>query len=299
MKNRIINLSKYYKISTKNEQLLIEKDNFDTIQVPIEDISVLIIEGNGIIIQQELLVRMTENNAVVIICDKRHLPISIVLPLYSHSSQTKIFYQQIESTEKIKLILWKTIVKAKIYNQYEVTKKIGKESMRLNRMLTEIKLGDTTNIEAQASRLYFKIIFGEKFIRDRNKSDDINLALNYCYSIIRAMIARSLISTGLNLSLGLFHKNQYNPFVLVDDVMEPLRPFVDLLIFENFDINKKFLLTKENKEKLLKIITYPCIVKDQAITIDLAIKRYCESFKLLLIEENKKNKFLEVPKICH
>ena len=299
MKNRIIHLSKHYHLSTKNEQLLIRNSGLDTMQIPIEDVSVLNIEGNGTTIQQELLVKLASNNVAVIICDKRHLPISILLPLYSHTNHTKILHQQINSTQRIKKALWKTIIKAKIHNQYEVTRVIGKESMRLKRMLTEVKVGDPSNIEAQASRLYFKIVFGNNFIRDREKYDDINIAMNYCYSVIRAMVARSLIATGLNLSLGLFHKNQYNPFVLVDDVMEPLRPFVDLLIYESFDINKKFILTKDNKEKLLKIITYPCIIKDQAITIDIAIKKYCESFKNILIEENIKDKFFEIPKICN
>jgi CRISP-associated protein Cas1 len=112
-----------------------------------------------------------------------------------------------------------------------VLEKVGQSSAHLTRLTQKVRSGDTSNIEAQAARRYWGLLLGNEFRRDQNGTG-LNILLNYGYTVFRAATARSVIAAGLHPTLGLHHLNQGNPMRLVDDLIEPFRPLVDLTVWQ-------------------------------------------------------------------
>ena len=242
-------------LSLQRNQLCIQRKETRDISEctrPIEDIGVLILDHPQITITHGAIRALQENKAVVVSCNEQHLPNSILLPLVGHSEQSKRYRIQLDASEPLKKRLWQQTIQAKIQNQNRVLEYLGQDTKRLAVLENRIKSGDPENREGQAAAYYWSC-FLEDFIRDRFGPEPNGL-LNYGYAILRSMVARALISTGLHLSLGIHHKNKYNPLCLADDIMEPFRPFVDILVHEIFtDQELPNYHSKEVKRQLLGI----------------------------------------------
>ena len=223
--------------------------------IPIEDIGVVVLDNPQITITQALLAALIERNTAVISCDDKHMPAGLVLPLDGNSIQTERFREQIDATEPLKKNLWAQTVKAKIANQAKVLKLAGAENKRLEALLPQIQSGDPDNIEGRAASVYWKLLFEDlPFVRDRYGTMP-NAHLNYCYAVLRAIVARSLVGSGLLPTFGIHHSNRYNAYCLADDIMEPYRPFCDWMVF-NMLKRKEILdddITKDHKARLLTI----------------------------------------------
>lgn len=232
MIKRIIDVSEPAYLHLKNQQLLIDKNGTTVGSIPIEDLCVVILEHPQIVITQMAVIACQKNNIALVFCDDKHLPYSLLLPVSdANTLHNKIFRQQIEMTKPTKKRLWQQIVIHKIQQQTKTLEKAGKNTAQLQRLCGNVKSGDPENIEAQAAKKYWNLLFGKDFRRNIEEPG-INSLLNYGYAIIRAMIARAIVGSGLHPSLGVFHKNQYNGLCLADDLMEPFRPWVDWLVFD-------------------------------------------------------------------
>lgn len=222
-------------------------------KVPIEDMGLLMLDHYQITISQQLIQKLMAHNVVIVSCDARHQPLGMMLPLYGHSEHSERVKAQIEASEPLKKQLWKQTVEAKIKNQI-VHLEIAEAYVEpMYTYLHDVKSGDTTNMEGIAAQHYWKYLIAPDFIRSRYGAMP-NPYLNFGYAVLRSIIARALIDTGLLPVLGIFHKNKYNPYCLADDIMEPYRPFVDRLVMETmmkFPDEEK--LTKEVKASLLSI----------------------------------------------
>jgi CRISPR-associated protein Cas1 len=226
-------------LSTKLDQLVIDlgadktlRNTDEIITRPIEDIGVIIIDHQQITLTSTLITKLLENNVALITCNAQHMPTGLMLNLDGHTLQSDKFKAQIEATVPLKKQLWQQTVSAKIANQGLVLKKYGKEYKYLEKLAAEVKSGDTGNEEAQAAAFYWKRIFDLEDFRRAREGSPPNNYLNYGYAILRAMIARALVGSGLLPTLGIFHRNQYNAYCLADDIMEPYRPVVDILVCE-------------------------------------------------------------------
>lgn len=225
------------------------------VSVPIEDLGFLVLEHPQIHISLPALVELNRQNTAVIICDDRHLPVSMFLNLDSHHLQQQIFQAQIKASEPLKKNLWKQTVRKKILNQAQLLERRNIHRHPLRGFAAKVASGDTTNREGTAARFYWQNIFGQPFNRERFGEFPNNF-LNYGYAILRAAVARALAGSGLLNTLGIHHRNQYNSFALADDIMEPFRPVVDervLMIMEKYPGQQE--LTKEIKGELLSILT--------------------------------------------
>lgn len=222
-------------LSTKNEQLVVSFPQEDKKEatIPIEDLGYVILEDPQITITNGLLRKLVQNKTMVITCDQKHLPCSLLQPLVGHSEQTERFRYQLSASVPLKKNLWQQTVIAKIENQAEHFLLRGKNALRLKRYAKEVRTGDLGNEEALAAAFYFQNLFDnvKGFSRNQKGTPPNNL-LNYGYAILRAVAARALISSGLLPSIGIFHSNKYNAFTLADDVMEPYRPFVDAAVYD-------------------------------------------------------------------
>jgi len=244
-------------LSLKNKQLVIRlkhKEGEEIQTRPIEDIGIVILDNSQITITHNAIKSLQKNKAIIISCDDSHMPFSILLPLYAHTEQTLRYRYQIKASEPLKKNLWQQTVIAKINNQLIVLKKINKPYKKLEYLSKKVRSGDPDNIEGQAAKYYWNALI-EGFVRDRFGAPP-NELLNYGYAVLRAIVARAIVSSGLLPGIGIFHKNKYNPFCLVDDIMEPFRPFIDILVYDMY-INKGLasFLNPQSKKELLSVAT--------------------------------------------
>lgn len=270
-------------LSTKLEQLEIALvDTGETRSVPIEDIGVLIIDNQQITITQALIAKLLYNNTALITCDNTHHPVGLLLNLDGNTLQSRIFQAQLEASEPLKKQLWQQTVVAKILNQAAVLGLQAKSSNLFNEpdksllsFAKEVKSGDSENTEAKAAGYYWRNLFPSflDFTRERHGNPPNNL-LNYGYAILRAVVARSLVGSGLLPTLGIHHRNQYNAYCLADDIMEPYRPYVDKIVCEIVNMNGQYLeLTPNMKKQLLAIPAMDVMIDEQTSPLMNAVQR--------------------------
>lgn len=227
---------------------------------PVEDIGVVVLDHKQITITQGLLEALLENNCAVITCDSRSLPVGLLLPLYGNTTQNERFRHQLDCSLPLKKQLWQQTVRQKILNQAAVLAACTSvETACMRKWAEDVRSGDPDNLEGRAAAYYWRNLFSElpsvpAFVRDRDGIPP-NMLLNYGYAILRAVVARALVCSGMLPTLGIHHHNRYNAYCLADDIMEPYRPYVDRLVFGMLDKNKPLPpeLTKEQKAQLLSI----------------------------------------------
>lgn len=264
-------------LKTKMEQLIIEKqDDGEVISVPIEDIGLVILDHAQITITSGLMAKLHQNNVALISCDDKRHPTGLMLTLDGHTLQSRLFAAQIESSLPLKKQLWQQTITAKIYNQATLLKQLNKENKFLLNLAKDVKSGDSENLEAKAASYYWKNLFPPfvgNFRRDRYGMPPNNM-LNYGYAILRAVVARSLVGSGLLPTLGIFHRNQYNAYCLADDIMEPYRPFVDKLVCTLLDpMEPAFELTAEIKKQLLTIPAMDVFINGDKSPLMVGVQR--------------------------
>ncbi len=225
---------------------------------PIEDLGVVVLDNKQITITSGAIEALLENNCALITCDSKSMPVGLMLPLYGNTTQNERFRKQLDASVPLKKQLWQQTIQAKICNQATVLSICTrKESKCMRIWACDVRSGDPDNLEARAAAYYWKALFADLngFTRDRDGIPPNNL-LNYGYAILRAVMARGLVTSGLLPTLGIHHHNRYNAYCLADDIMEPYRPFVDKLVFELYSqYGETVSLTKELKASLLSIPT--------------------------------------------
>lgn len=257
MIKRTLMLANPVYLSHRNRQLILsyrDREKEDR-TVPIEDIGVVVMEDMQITITHSCISAMMQNNVALITCDDRHMPTGLLLPLDGSHTQTEKFRHQIEASLPLKKQLWQQTVQQKINNQARVLEMNGVKAKNMRHWAKSVKSGDPDNFEARAAAFYWQNIFSEHIDFNRHRGGDPpNNLLNYGYAILRAVVARSLVSSGLLPTLGIFHRNKYNAYCLADDIMEPYRPFVDRIVLGILEDNLEMEeLTTELKMRLLTI----------------------------------------------
>lgn len=269
-------------LRVKLNQLIIRNDEGEH-SVPFEDIGFLILDNPQIICSQSVFRHCAKENVALIITDEKHLPASMLLSLDAHSTQGKIMRMQASTPEQVQHMIWQQIIRAKISMQAGVLNTVHNiKSARLERLSKTVQPGDATNHESQASRIYFKSLFGKDFKRDQSGSNDINILLNYGYSLMRAACSRALMGAGLHPAFGVHHHNQYNVFCLADDVMEPLRPLVDRCVAELSQAEASAGLNRDTKGSLLTLLSAPVLIKKRQLPLMSALAIYCASLRKIL-----------------
>lgn len=225
---------------------------------PIEDLGVVVLDNKQITITSGVIEALLENNCALITCDSKSMPVGLMLPLYGNTTQNERFRKQLDASLPLRKQLWQQTVQAKIRNQAAVLSACTNgETKCMIAWAGDVRSGDPDNLEARAAAYYWKNLFAEVpgFVRDREGIPPNNL-LNYGYAILRAVVARSLVISGLLPTLGIHHHNRYNAYCLADDIMEPYRPYVDELVYGLFkQYGNEVALTKEVKFSLLSIPT--------------------------------------------
>jgi CRISP-associated protein Cas1 len=267
----------------KNDTLTIsfKKEAYKTI--PIEDIGIVMLDHQQITITQSLITALVENNVALLTCNDTHHPIGLMLPLDVNTLQSERFQAQIEASLPLKKQLWQQTITSKIYNQAMVLKQKGIDMDNMLYWSSSVKSGDPDNYEGRAAAYYWKslsthLAHGKNEFRRDRFGQPPNHLLNYGYAILRAIVARGLVGSGLLPTLGIHHRNKYNAYCLADDIMEPYRPFVDLIVCdiiangENIDE-----LTTSIKQQLLGIATVDMVIDGGKSPLMVGLQRTSSS----------------------
>jgi len=282
-------------LSIKYGQLIIKQDGKETSSIPCEDIGVLLVDNPATNYTHCVFTELLKHNAAVVLCDDSHLPAGMLLPIEANTIQTERYAKQINVKEPLKKKLWQQIVRAKIRHQAKLIKDETQTYKALTALLSQVRSGDPSNIEARASKLFWRAyIQGIEFRRDSEGKPPNNL-LNYGYMVMRAAVARAICSAGLLPSVGLHHRNRYNAFCLADDLVEPFRGFVEKKVKEIVQTGEDYEeLTQTIKAKLLEVLYEEVEISDYKGPLMVGLHRTAASLQRCFAGEQKE---VELPKI--
>jgi CRISPR-associated protein Cas1 len=251
------------KLREENRQLVVEKTDGTTVAIPFAEIAVIIISNSYVSVTQPVLQTLAECAGMLVICDYRHLPVSMMLPMQPCSIPVERLKLQVEASLPTVKSAWQQVVKAKIQSQGRLLLEMFDDDAGLMKLAESVKSGDPENVEAQAAKRYWHALFPEiTFHRNHDNDDPINIRLNYGYTVLRAMTVRAVCATGFHPALGMHHCHQRDAFCLADDLMEPFRPIVDKtvrILFKSSKTLKSVKMTKtldpKTKEWMISPLT--------------------------------------------
>ncbi|WP_300344980.1 type II CRISPR-associated endonuclease Cas1 [Fusobacterium sp.] len=284
---RTIYITESERLSLYLDSLMIIK-NGEEYKIPLKDIGSIILEDNRTSLTVKLMNKISEYNILLIFCDDKYNPSTMIFPLNNYFRQYKTVNEQINWDNNLKKILWKEIVKVKLENQKEILRKLKKteETIKLlEKYITEVKEDDLENREGLGAKIYFRELFGENFTRGNN--DVINSALNYGYTIFNSKISRIIASKGLLTYLGIHHKNEYNQFNLSSDIIEVFRPIVDYYIYLYLKDSEYF--AREDRIELINLLNSKIKYNSYNEYVYNAMEKYIE----FIIEFFKTGKFCD------
>lgn len=265
--------------------------------IPIEDIGVVILDNRRITITSGVMEALLENNCAVITCNQKSMPVGLLLPLCGNTTQNERFRSQLEASLPLRKQLWQQTIKQKILNQeYVLRTNTDKETNCMRVWTNDVRSGDPDNLEARAAAYYWKNLFINypNFVRDREGTPPNNL-LNYGYAILRAIIARALVGSGLLPTLGIHHHNRYNAYCLADDIMEPYRPYVDQLVLDIIQHNLEISdITRDLKMQLLGIPMLDVVINGKRSPLMIAAQQTTASLARCFAGENKRISYPEM-----
>lgn len=276
---RTVVISKNAKLDFQMGYLVVRGES--THKVLLNEIGTLLVESTAVSLTAYLLSELAKHKIKVIFCDEKRNPSSELLPYYgSHDTSAKL-RKQMEWTKEQKAMVWTEIVSEKIRKQAELLAERGKiEAEMLRSYVCEIEIGDTSNREGHAAKVYFNALFGKDFTRTRECP--LNAALNYGYSLLLSTFNREIVSNGYLTQIGLFHDNMFNQFNLGSDLMEPFRPLVDRKVLELQSIQ----FEKEEKHYMINMLQEEVEYAGKRECITNAIKMYTRSVFDALNEQN-------------
>jgi len=265
--------------------------------IPIEDIGVVILDNRRITITSGAMEALLENNCAVITCNQKSMPVGLLLPLCGNTTQNERFRSQLEASLPLRKQLWQQTIKQKILNQEHVLRiNTDKETNCMRIWSNDVRSGDPDNLEARSAAYYWKNLFTNdpNFVRDREGTPPNNL-LNYGYAILRAIIARALVGSGLLPTLGIHHHNRYNAYCLADDIMEPYRPYVDQLVLDIIQCNLEISdITRDLKMRLLGIPMLDVVINGKRSPLMIAAQQTTASLARCFAGESKRISYPEM-----
>lgn len=221
-------------------------------QVPLDDIAAVIANAHGLSYTNNLLVALAERGAPFVLCAANHNAVGMLLPIAGNFEQSKRIEAQIAASLPTHKRLWASVVRSKLEQQAAALEAAGAPTAPLTALASKVRSGDPDNLEAQGARRYWSLLFGDGFRRDQDTAG-LNALLNYGYTVMRAATARAIIAAGLHPSIGLHHSHDNNAMRLVDDMMEPFRPVIDLKVWQ-LKRNQEEHVTPETKRALVRTL---------------------------------------------
>ncbi len=245
-------------LSVKLGQLVVRRKEEPDRQIPCEDIGVLMVDHAGVTYTHSVFTMLLKEGAAIVLCNGTHHPTGMLLPIETNSVQSERFRYQIDAKEPLKKQLWKQLIRVKIAHQAWVVQEDEETARALKGLRDKVRSGDPNNIEAQASRRFWRAYLQNIEFRRRREGRHPNHLLNYGYTVMRAAVARAICSAGLLPTLGIHHRNRYNAYCLADDMIEPFRGFVEERVRDMCDgVQEDIDLDQHAKASLLEVLYTP------------------------------------------
>lgn len=279
---RVILIENEVTIKVKLNNLIVTKSGED-IWIPLEDISMIVLDNLSSMLSARLLCQLSEQGIGLMICNQEHLPTGFYSAYANHSRTSKVIGYQIEKDTGYYDRIWKKIIEVKIQNQAKAYLKIMDDKEGAGQIFSfskDIIDGDKSNREAHAAKVYFNLLMGTSFSRG-NENILLNSGLDYGYAVIRSYIARACVGYGLNIQIGIHHKSEYNRFNLVDDLMEPIRPVVDVVAYKIMERDQYF--KPEHRRQLVNVLNMKIKYRDKKMYVCNMIENYVEQFASLIM----------------
>ncbi|MDW8313262.1 MAG: type II CRISPR-associated endonuclease Cas1 [Burkholderiales bacterium] len=267
-----------------------EGERKELARIPIDDVAAVIANGHGLTYTNNLVVALAQRGAPLAVCGPNHNVVGMLVPVEGHHVQAKRFDAQIGARKPLLKRAWTQIVRAKLSQQAAVLEAVGAPSVPLTALAKRVRSGDPDNLEAQAARRYWALLFGEEFRRDP-REPGANGLLNYGYTILRTCMARSVVAAGLHPTVGLHHANQGNSMRLVDDLIEPFRPLVDFKVWKLLRLGEKEV-TASSKRALARTLFEDLPTPIGLSPVFLCVQRLAASLAQVFLGERKT---LELP----
>lgn len=246
----------------------------------IHEINTIIVQSTAVSLTAALLCECVGNGIKIIFCDEKCNPQSELIPYHGAHNTTKRFKRQFLWEDRVKAEVWRRIIREKIGNQADLLYKLGflSEAEALLQYKEEVLPSDASNREGHAAKVYFNCILPDGVAR--RGGGFLNTCLNYGYAVVTSAFNREIAASGYLTQLGIWHDNEFNPFNLACDLMEPLRPVVDETALSIEETDKEF------KKKMANILNYSATVNGKRTTLDIAVRTYARSV-IYAVEENK------------
>ncbi len=276
MNGRVIEISDSGRyISVYRGFLIIKSEGQELGRVPLSDIQILLLSGYGNSLTTNVVNTVLENGGTIVFCGKNYHPSAVLWPIGSHHVEAGRLQLQINASKPLKKRIWQALVKEKIGNQAAILESLNLKNEKIRQLIQRVGSGDPENLEAQAARIYWPLLMGNEFRRDTD-GDGANALLNYGYAVLRAATARGVSASGLQPSLGIHHRSEANAFCLVDDLMEPFRPLVDLFVYKltGQGIDR---VTSEAKQKLVSVLNIELSASVGASSLSNCLMRLSQS----------------------
>lgn len=258
--------------------------------VPLDDVAAVIVHARNVAYRHSVVTRLAERGVPMVCCDQSHVPSAILWPCANHHELARRIDAQLDASRPTAKRLWASVVRAKVLQQAAVVDSVGGASSALRALAQKIRSGDPGNVEAQAARRYWAALFGDNFRRNRS-SGGVNGLLNYGYTVLRATTARAVVAAGLHPAIGIHHSNDGNPFRLVDDLMEPYRPFVDTAVLKVVREGSSEV-TRDAKRCLLEVPFVDLATPQGRTPIMVSIQRLATSLAQVYLRQRPE---LELP----
>lgn len=274
------------------ESLQVDQPGRDPIRVPLEDLGVLVLSHPQAQVTSAVLQAVAMAGGAVLVCDAKHQPAGLLLPLQGHFIQAERMALQAAAPLPLKKRLWQQIIKAKVAAQAALLQQVRGKDEGLSILARQIRSGDAGNLEAQAARRYWKALFGDPEFKRNREAPDENRFLNYGYAVLRAQVARSICASGLHPALGLQHHNRYSAFPLADDLMEPYRPFVDAVAVKLLEHNDaETEMAREIRAELLGVLHTRVSLGGESLRLSHAVLKSAQSLASALTGKARKLQF--------
>jgi CRISPR-associated protein Cas1 len=280
-----VHLTNAARLSLADGQCCVKQDDGE-VRIAIEDLAWIVIDTPQATLSSALMSACMEAGVAIVVTDARHTPSGLLLPFHRHHRQGAVARLQAEMKESLKKKAWQVLIRRKILNQSAALAAAGRDgAATLKEIARHVEPGDPENVEARAARFYWGRLFAD-YVRD-DPDDRRNKLLNYGYAVVRAGVARALVAAGLLPALGLAHQGAANAFNLADDMVEPFRPFIDILAWKTSanGSGKEGDLSVEDRRTMAGALLFDARIGDQTATLLVAAEQAAQSLVRVLEEE--------------
>jgi CRISP-associated protein Cas1 len=263
---RTVVVTKHSKLNYKMNHLVVQTAE-KTYQILMEDIQIILITTTQAVVTAYVIAETIKRNIKIIFSDINGQPIGEINQYHTNGKHNRNISEQIIWTSQRKNLLWSEIIKRKIENQMQVLFVYqSADREKFQALIAGIEVGDETNREAVAARMYFNRLFGNEFVR--HEAGIVNAMLDYGYQILMAAVAREIVLQGYLSELGIHHNGAQNDYNLASDLMEPFRPLVDAVAKKH---EHEMALNLDIKLALVDIINQVIEINGQQMLVANAI----------------------------